>query len=234
MFAFFKTIKLLSHLGLSFGPDSVSRKYTEMVSRQKRLIKQHVKGHIQQSKVLDQIKKTNIRVANLKAAREPQLTVATCNTVDVTRTADLPCIVGMSENLNYFDMCSSFKCLNKMYTSCKSEPSPIDSNLCTSVADSEKTSLPCNVLPHISNSTSNIAFPSQLSCASHGISTSPTVQSSSKKTLEYASAYLERNKGIDNAENIIPAYDIIGDNIELMKSPSNMSTKKQRESLHWF
>lgn len=98
-----------------------------------------------------------------------------------------------------------------------------------------KTSLHCNVLPHNSNSTSNIAFPSLLSCASHGISTSPTVQSSSKKTLEYTSAYLERNKGIDNAENIyIPAYDIIGDNIDLMKSPFNMSTKKQRESLHWF
>lgn len=140
----------------------------------------------------------------------------------------------MSENLNYFDMCSSYKYLNKMYTSCKSEPSPIDSNLCTSVADSEKTSLHCNVLPHISNSTSNIAFPSLLSCASYGVSTSPTVQSSSKKTLEYASAYLERNKGIDNAENIIPVYDINGDNIDLMKSPSNMSTKKQRESLHWF
>lgn len=121
-----------------------------------------------------------------------------------------------------------------MYTACKSESSPIDSNLCTSVADSEKTSLHCNVLPHISNSTSNIAFPSLLSCASYGISTSPTVQSSSKKTPEYASAYLERNKGIDNAENIIPAYDIIGDNIDLMKSPSNMSTKKQRESLHWL
>lgn len=130
-------------------------------------------------------------VANLKAEREPQLTVA--NTVDVIRTADLPCIAGMSENLNYFDMCSSFKCLNKMYTSCKSEYSPIDSNLCTSVADSEKTSLHCNVLPHISSSTSNIAFPSLLSSASYG--TSPTVQFSFKKTLEYASAYLERNKG---------------------------------------
>lgn len=105
-------------------------------------------------------------VANLKVEREPQLTVA--NTVDVIRTADLPCIAGMSENLNYFDMCSSFKCLNKMYTSCKSEYSPIDSNLCTSVADSEKTSLHFNVLPHISNSTSNIAFPSLLSCASYG------------------------------------------------------------------
>lgn len=100
-----------------------------MVSRQKRLIKQHVKGQIKQSKVLDQIKKTKIMVANLKAEREPQLTVA--NTVDVTRAADLPCIAGMSENLNYFDMCSSFKCLNKMYTSCKSEPSPIDSVLQT-------------------------------------------------------------------------------------------------------
>lgn len=219
-------------MGLSVGPDSVSRKYTEMVSRQKRLIKQHVKGQIQQSKALDQIKKTQIMVANLKAERVPQLTVA--NTVDVIRAADLPCIAGMSENLNYFDMSSSFKCLIKMYTACKSESSPMDSNLCTSVADSEKTSLHCNVLPHISNSTSNIAFPSLLSCASYGISTSPTVQSSSKKTLEYASAYLERNKGIDNAENIIPAYDIIGDNIDLMKSPSNMSTKKQRESLHWF
>lgn len=54
------------------------------------------------------------------------------------------------------------------------------------------------------------------------------------RKLWNASAYLERNKGIDNAENIIPAYDIIGDNIDLMKSPSNMSTKKQRESLHWF
>lgn len=202
-----------------------------MVSRQKRLIKQHVKGQIQQSKVLDQIKKTQIMVANLKAERVPQLTVA--NTVDVIRAADLPCIAGMSENLNYFDMSSSFKCLIKMYTACKSESSPIDSNLCTSVADSEKTSLHCNVLPHISISTSNIAFPLLLSCASYGISTSPTVQSS-KKTLEYASAYLERNKGIDNAENIIPAYDIIGDNIDLMKSPSNMSTKKQRESLHWL
>lgn len=85
-----ETIKLLSHLGLSVGPDSVSRKYTEMVSRQKRLIKQHVKGQIKQSKVLDQIKKTKIMVANLKAEREPQLTVA--NTVDVTRAADLPCI----------------------------------------------------------------------------------------------------------------------------------------------
>lgn len=155
--------------------------------------------------------------------------------MDVTRTADVPCIAGMSENFIYFDMCSSFKCLYKMFTSCKSEPSPIDSSLCTSVADSEKTSLHCNVLPHISNSTSNIAFPSLLSCAGHGISTSPTVQSSFKKTLEYASAYLERNKGIDNAENIyIPAYAIIGDNIDLMKSPSYMSTKKQRESLHWF
>lgn len=85
-----ETIKLLSHLGLSVGPDSVSRKYTEMVSRQKRLIKQHVEGQIQQSQVLDQIKKTKIMVANLKAEGEPQLTVA--NTVDVTRTADLPCI----------------------------------------------------------------------------------------------------------------------------------------------
>lgn len=129
-----------------------------MVSRQKRLIKQHVKGQIQQSKALDQIKKTQIMVANLKAERVPQLTVA--NTVDVIRAADLPCIAGMSENLNYFDMSSSFKCLIKMYTACKSESSPMDSNLCTSVADSEKTSLHCNVLPHISNSTSNIAFPS--------------------------------------------------------------------------
>lgn len=60
-----------------------------MVSRQKILIKQYVKGQIQQSKVLDQIKLTKIMVANLKAEREPQLTVA--NTVDVTRTADLPC-----------------------------------------------------------------------------------------------------------------------------------------------
>lgn len=77
-------------MGLSVGLDSVSRKYTEMVSRQKRLIKQHVKGQIQQSKVLDQIKKTKIMLANLKAEREPQLIVA--NTVDVTRTADLPCI----------------------------------------------------------------------------------------------------------------------------------------------
>lgn len=136
----------------------------------------------------------------------------------------------MSENLNYFDMCSSYKHLNKMYTSCKSEPSPIDSNLCTSDADIEKTRLNRNVLPHISNSTSNIAFPSLLSCASYRVSTSPTVQSSSKKkTLEYASAYLERNKGIDNAENSIPAYDIIGDNIDLMKSPSNMSTTKNKE-----
>lgn len=48
----------MSRLGLSVGQDSVSRKYTEMVFRQKRLIKQHVKGQIQQSKVLDQIKKT--------------------------------------------------------------------------------------------------------------------------------------------------------------------------------
>lgn len=63
--------------------------------------------------------KTQMMVANLKAEREPQLTVV--NTVDVIRTADLPCIAGMAENLNYFDMCSSFKCLNKMYTSCKSE-----------------------------------------------------------------------------------------------------------------
>lgn len=137
----------------------------------------------------------------------------------------------MSENLNYFDMCSSFKCLNKMYTSCKSEPSLIDSNICTSVGDSEKTSLNFNVLPHISNNTSKIVFPS-LSCASYGVPTSPTVQSS-KKILEYFPAYLKRNKGIDNAENIIPAYDIIGDNINLMKSPSNMSTKKQKGSLHW-
>lgn len=126
-----------------------------MVSRQKRLIKQHVKGQIQQSKVLDQIKKTKIMLANLKAEREPQLIVA--NTVDVTRTADLPCIAGMSKN--YFDMCSSFKCLNKMYTSCKSEPSPIDSNLCTSVVDMQRENqLTSNVFPHISNNTSNIAF----------------------------------------------------------------------------
>lgn len=85
-----ETIKLLSHLELSVGPDSVSRKYTEMVSRQKRLIKQHVKGQIQQSKALDQIKKTQIMVANLRAERVPQLTVA--NTVDVIRAAGLPCI----------------------------------------------------------------------------------------------------------------------------------------------
>lgn len=63
-----------------------------------------MKGQIQQSKALDQIKKTQIMVANLKAERVPQLTVA--NTVDVIRAADLPCIAGMSENLNYFDMSS--------------------------------------------------------------------------------------------------------------------------------
>lgn len=75
-----------------------------------------------------------------------------------------------------------------MYTSCKSEPSLIDSNICTSVGDSEKTSLNFNVLPHISNNTSKIVFPS-LSCASYGVPTSPTVQSS-KKILEYFPAYL--------------------------------------------
>lgn len=44
-------------------------------------------------------------MANLMTEREPQLTVA--NIVDVTKTADFPkpCIAGMSEKLNNFDMC---------------------------------------------------------------------------------------------------------------------------------
>ena len=95
------------------------------------------------------------------------------------------------------------------------------------------TCLHCNVLPHISvpHLTGDITLPSLPSSASYGVSRSPTVQSTSKKTLEYAS---ERNKDICSAESIVPAYDVIGDNMDLMKSPSNMSSKQQRESLHWF
>lgn len=69
------------------------------------MIKQDVKGQIQQ--------KTKKMVANMKTEREPHLSVA--NTVDVTKTSDLPCKTGMSEKLNYFDMCSSYKCLSKTY-----------------------------------------------------------------------------------------------------------------------
>lgn len=67
-------------------------------------------------------------VANMKTEREPHLSVA--NTVDVTKTSDLPCKTGMSEKLNYFDMCSSYKCLSKTYTTCRSKASLTDSNLC--------------------------------------------------------------------------------------------------------
>lgn len=225
---------MLSNLGLSVGPDSVSRKYAEMVSRQKRLIKQNVKGQLQQCQLVDKMKKTEQMVENLKAETEPALTM----THAVHASVDLPkpCETGMSATLNYFDMCSSYKCHNKIYTSCKSESSTTDSNWCTSISDLTNTSLHCNVLPHISvpHLTGDITLPSLPSYASYGVSRSPTVQSSSKKTLEYASAFLERNKDICSAESIVPAYDIIGDNIDLMKSPSNMSSKKQRESLHWF
>ncbi|XP_062599089.1 uncharacterized protein LOC134260557 [Saccostrea cucullata] len=119
------------------------------------------------------------------------------------------------------------------YMSCKSEPLPTKSN-CTSNAGCANTSLHCTVPPQICvpYDSGDITLPSLPLYESYGVSTSPTVQASSKKTLEYATAYLKENKG--SAESIVAAYDIIGDNVDLMKSPSNMSSKKQRESLHWF
>lgn len=89
--------------------------------------------------------------------------------MDVIRIVDLLCIVGILENLNYFDMCLSFKWFNKMYILCKSEFLFIDLNMCIRVVDSEKISLYCNVFFYISNSIFNIVFFLLFLCVSYGI-----------------------------------------------------------------
>ena len=59
--------------------------------------------------------------------------------------------------------------------------------------------------------------------------TTQTVMATQEKTLHIQNSVIEKTR-----KSLKPGTEILGDNFDLMVSPSSMTTDKQRKSWHWF
>lgn len=111
----------------------------------------------------------------------------------------------------------------KIYSPNAYVTSSIRSNL--TVTDSKLYLQSKKTFDHVSTCTGTPYFSGQATLATMS-------QATTDKTLQYCQSFLENNK--DSIENLIPTFEIIGDNIDITKSPSQMSKDSQRKSYHWF
>lgn len=162
--------------------------------------------------------------------------IAVLNTPDITDSKDdrpLQQSSGQSAKI-YFEMkfttdthtsYSTSKC--KLLTDVKESLSTMQSGTCFQTSDlvlPEKkfqTKLGSLVFPEVSVNVFSSLSP-----------ISDTVQSSSERCKHTGFLYVQQN--YDKVEKELPSFEIIGDNIDLMKHPSHMTKEKQRQSIHWF
>ena len=109
----------------------------------------------------------------------------------------------------------------------------------TRESDNECTSL----VPHspklpsmnVFTSAGFIHCPAVLECSSFEVDPSTCVaKASGKSTKLYGERFISLIEK-QLAESVIqPPFDIIGDNLDILKSTSSMTKENQRKSLHWF
>ncbi|XP_065925165.1 uncharacterized protein [Magallana gigas] len=94
----------------------------------------------------------------------------------------------------------------------------------------------CHLLPlNIFTKVGLVQCPAVSMCSSFEVDPSSCVaQSNDKSTKCYGEKYISRIESQLKESEIQPPFDIIGDNLDILKSTSSMTKENQRKSFHWF
>jgi hypothetical protein len=111
---------------------------------------------------------------------------------------------------------------------------PVD--VSCSVTDSKRSSQVAgnNILPQqtIVSGHGEIVLPEVLFGSDYSRQPKMTSTATTDSTKKYLSDFI--NKSSPTLQEYLPTVDVIGDNVDLTKTPSHLLSDNQRQSLHWF
>ncbi|XP_062572276.1 uncharacterized protein LOC134234243 [Saccostrea cucullata] len=224
-----ETKDLLAYLGLSVGRSSTQKKHTLLVNRQKEKIEETIIRQVHQSSIRYKMEKTKEMVALL----EEKDVTDTCSSSQFTSSSLLQTSQGSAIFHPYFDVKFSTKNENQGIVVAKSSMSydTVDSYKSSCTAPQTNQLSPLNIFTSIG--VIHCPAVSMFSCFEVSPN-SGVVQSNSKSTRYYGEKYASRLEAQLQESDIQPAFDVIGDNLDILKSTSSMTKEKQRKSFHWF
>lgn len=220
-------------MGLSIGPQSVSKKRGKLVLQNLEKLNDNFKKQIRQNVLNHSISISKRAERSVMEYEPPSADKTESGTTDV----------------HFFDMVNSFKTpqANKSFT-CPSDHSclTVSSNdyvtrkeFCTDVPKSEPVHVLYNPTTELKSLTLNtnlgrVEFPSLPSrhLNHFQLNESVDVVANSERSRVILKDFITRNA--DQISPTIPRFEIIGDNLDHTISPTNMTKDKQRKSLHWF
>lgn len=216
---FFQTIQIMSNLGFSVGSSSMFKKHEELATRQQKKLEQELCFQIKQEELKYRCNKTKEMVSLLQHT-------------DVTdsHSYQKPVEETSFSGNTYFETNFCVKPQSSYTNSC------VKPDLCPTT-DTKGIVSTDWVLPALSIANEKGAIHLPKVTLYSGLENgcfSEYAASCTSRTIHYGENLLRRNEENINPSQLQPSFEIIGDNVDLMKSPSAMTKEKQRQSLHWF
>lgn len=228
----FQTISTMHTLGLSVCPQTVNSKKGELLNRQEMKVKDMVTAYVEKRQIEQKIEKSKNIVESLTA-------------VDTTSVVK-GCLLSppQATNENEFEMlCSTDPYYSYMFNpsnkldSIYCEARTCQSNFVFSSDYSTPTDLTHTTLQHLAPASlcseicgEKYEFPAVDTLYI------PPMYSDSTASIERSKKILDQftKKCEDKLCKHIPAFEVIGDNLDLTITPTAMTKDRQRQSIHWF
>lgn len=212
-------------MGLSVGPQSVSVRRGQLVAKQEKKMSEMFTDRGKQCRVDWKIKKCKSTMSVFPDRDAPSTSLSICyspqhlehssNTVEPGRPGMTYFIKDTEFNAYSQPKCTTHTVNSEHYT----EHSRV-SGLPKLVIQTKAGRIELPEVP-------NLPSTSGLCRTDHAYSVADT-----ERTKKILKNFIFQNQHA--IENVIPSYEIIGDNLDLSIAPSSMTKEKQRRSFHWF
>lgn len=217
MFILIQAISILHDLGISVSPSALHRKKRDIVLKQEEIIKDTVGKYVSERREIMTASKI---ITDYEDHMSNQLLVQPKNEPILCKTPDISLKLlsnGCGAQLNAFTTVELWNCPQKTFSSTRA-----NSDVTSSLHYAHSSEIICAV-----QNPETVRFDTRVNTVSNtGIIYSSGIQ---EKVVSSLKEKMKQAK-----ENPCIPIEVLGDNLDILVSPANMTLDRQRKSWHWF